>query len=90
MHDATVLATPTGPVFAGVDWAGTDHAVCIVDGAGAVLWRHTVSRSRAGLTRLTSRLVEDGVIRVGIESPGRPGVAALLDPACAWRCRRGR
>ena len=37
MHDATVLATPTGPVFAGVDWAGTDHAVCIVDGAGAVL-----------------------------------------------------
>ena len=78
MHDPTVETTPTGPVFAGVDWASTDHAVCVIDGAGAVLWRHTVSHSRTGLTRLTGRLGELGVIRVGIERPDGPVVEALL------------
>jgi transposase len=44
-----------------------------------VLWRHTVSHSRAGLTRLTTRLAELGVTRVGIERPDGPVVQALLD-----------
>jgi hypothetical protein len=79
MHDPTVLPVPTGAVFAGVDWASADHAVCVVDAAGAVLWRHTVAHSRAGLTRLTSRLREYGVVRVGIERPDGPVVEALLD-----------
>src|SRR3954447_10952485 len=79
MHDPTVASTPTGPVFAGVDWASTDHAVCVVDSVGTVLWRHTVSHSRAGLTRLTSRLAELGVARVGIERPDGPVVQALLE-----------
>jgi transposase len=78
MHDPTVAAGPTGPLFAGVDWASTDHAVCVIDGAGAVLWRHTVSHSRAGLLRLTTRLAELGVTRVGIERPDGPVVEALL------------
>jgi transposase len=78
MHDPTLAAGPTGPLFAGVDWASTDHAVCVIDGAGAVLWRHTVSHSRTGLTRLTGRLGELGVIRVGIERPDGPVVEALL------------
>src|SRR3954453_4159873 len=79
MHDPTVASSSTGPVFAGVDWASTDHAVCVVDAAGTVLWRHTVSHSRAGLTRLTSRLAELGVARVGIERPDGPVVQALLE-----------
>jgi transposase len=79
MHDPTVATTPTGPVFAGVDWASTDHAVCVIDATGVVLWRHTVSHNRAGLARLTTRLVELGVIRVGIERPDGPVVEALLD-----------
>src|SRR4051812_49830067 len=78
MHDPTVASTPTGPVFAGVDWASTDHAVCVVDSVGTVLWRHTVSHSRSGLTRLTSRLAELGVARVGIERPDGPVVQALF------------
>ncbi|HEY4626086.1 MAG TPA: IS110 family transposase [Blastococcus sp.] len=79
MHDPTVASTPTGPVFAGIDWASTDHAVCVVDSVGTVLWRHTLTHSRAGLTRLTSRLAELGVARVGIERPDGPVVEALLE-----------
>jgi transposase len=79
MHDSTLESMPTGPVFAGVDWASVDHAVCVIDAAGAVLWRHTVSHSRAGLTRLRARLAELGVTRVGIERPDGPVVEALLD-----------
>ncbi|MGY1712814.1 IS110 family transposase [Geodermatophilus sp. SYSU D00758] len=79
MHDPTLTAAPTGPLFAGVDWASVDHAVCVVDAAGAVLWRHTVSHSRAGLARLVARLTELRVARVGIERPDGPVVAALLE-----------
>jgi transposase len=79
MHDSTVETRPTEPVFAGVDWASADHAVCVVDAAGTVQWRHTVSHSRAGLIRLTARLAEFGVTRVGIERPDGPVVEALLD-----------
>jgi transposase len=65
-------------VFAGVDWASADHAVCVIDAGGAVLWHHTVSHSRTGLIRLTTRLAELGVSRVGIERPDGPVVEALL------------
>ena len=79
MHDPTGTAAPTGAVFAGIDWAGVDHAVCVIDAAGTVLWRHTVAHSRAGLARLGTRLIELGVARVGIERPDGPVVEALLD-----------
>jgi transposase len=79
MHDPTLTADPTEAVFAGIDWASTDHAVCVIDAAGAVLWRHTVTHSRAGLARLTSRLHEFRIARVGIERPDGPVVEALLD-----------
>jgi len=78
MNDPTVTPLPTAAVFAGVDWASADHAVCVIDAAGTVLWRHTVTHSRAGLTRLTGRLRELGVGRVGIERPDGPVVEALL------------
>jgi transposase len=78
MNDPTVTAAPTGALFAGIDWASADHAVCVVDAAGTVLWRHTVSHSRAGLGRLTDRLRELAVARVGIERPDGPVVEALL------------
>jgi transposase len=79
MHDPTVATTSTGPVFAGVDWASADHAICVIDATGAVLWRHTVTHSHAGLSRLTTRLGELQVARVGIERPDGPVVAALLE-----------
>jgi transposase len=83
MHDPTLIGGPTGAVFAGVDWASAEHAVCVVDAAGTVLWRHTVSHSRAGLSRLTGRLGELQVARVGIERPDGPVVEAL--PAAGLR-----
>ncbi|MGY1707871.1 IS110 family transposase [Geodermatophilus sp. SYSU D00697] len=79
MNNPTVTFAPTGAVFAGIDWAGADHAVCVVDAAGAVLWRHTITHSRVGLSRLTTRLTELGAVRVGIERPDGPVVEALLD-----------
>lgn len=78
MHDPIAQPAPAGPVFAGVDWASADHAVCVLDTAGAVLWRHTVTHSRAGLARLTDRLRELDVARVGIERPDGPVVEGLL------------
>jgi hypothetical protein len=47
MNDPTRTAVSTAP-------ASVDHAVCVVDAAGAVLWRHTVAHSRSGLARLTA------------------------------------
>jgi transposase len=79
MHDPIPVPASAGGVFAGVDWASADHAVCVVDATGAVLWRHTVSHSRAGLSRLRTRLTEFGVARIGIERPDGPVVEALLD-----------
>src|SRR3954465_13705235 len=79
MHDPTAATTSTGPMFAGVDWASADHAVCVIDAAGTVLWRHTLTHSRAGLTRLTARLAELHVTRVGIERPDGPVVEVLLE-----------
>ncbi len=55
MNDPTARqAARQGPCSLAVDWASADHAVCVVDAAGTVLWRHTVSHSRAGLARLTA------------------------------------
>jgi transposase len=79
MHDPTATPAPTGAVFAGIDWASADHAICVVDAAGTALWRHTVPHSRAGLASLVTRLIELGVARVGIERPDGPVVEALLD-----------
>jgi transposase len=78
MHDPTLTVVPAGSVFAGVDWASADHAVCVLDATGAVLWRHTVTHNRTGLRQLTARLVELGVTRTGIERPDGPVVEALL------------
>ena len=74
MNDPTVIPLPAGTVFAGVDWASADHAVCVIDAGGTVLWRHTVTHSRAGLTRLTTRLSELQGVRsrsVSRASPAR-------------------
>ena len=39
-------------VFAGVDWATTTHAICIIDAAGQVLERFEVKHDRDGLAEL--------------------------------------
>lgn len=65
-------------VCAGVDWAKDDHAVCIADADGEVLDRFMVEHTAAGLKRLIRRLLDAGVVEVGIERGDGPVVDALL------------
>jgi transposase len=70
-------------VCAGVDWAKEDHAVCIVDADGEVIERFRVDHTAAGLKRLISRLLGNGVGEVGIERGDGPVVEALLNAELA-------
>jgi transposase len=67
-----------GALFAGIDWASADHAVCIVDAAGAVADRFTVAHTAEGLKTLVQRLARAGVCEVAIERGDGPVVDALL------------
>lgn len=44
------------PFFAGLDWGGAAHALCIIDAAGAVLARLEVRHDAAGLAEMLARL----------------------------------
>ena len=70
-------------VCAGIDWASIDHAVCILDGQGAVLERFFVVHDAAGLKTLVRRLLKAGVEEVGIERSDGPVVDALLQAELA-------
>ena len=63
---------------AGIDWASADHAVCIVDAAGAVVSRFTVAHTAEGLKALVSRLAKVGAAEVAIERGDGPVAGALL------------
>lgn len=65
-------------VFAGIDWASLDHAVCILDIDGTVLERFFVVHDAAGLKTLIRRLLKAGVEEVGIERGDGPVIDALL------------
>ncbi|MEV0391470.1 IS110 family transposase, partial [Nonomuraea sp. NPDC050643] len=71
-------ATAPNGVTAGLDWASTDHAVCVVDAAGKVSDRFTVEHTGAGLKLLTRRLAQAGACEVAIERGDGPVVEALL------------
>lgn len=60
------------PMFVGLDWGGLRHAVCVVDGNGAVVDRFEVAHDRAGLDTLLARLHRHGAaaeLAVAIERP---------------------
>jgi transposase len=63
---------------AGIDWASQDYAVCVVDPAGEVLQRVTLTYTKVGLTRLTDLLTRHRVDGIGIERPDGPIIDALL------------
>ena len=44
------------PVFAGIDWGGEHHQLCVVDGAGKQLLQLRVTHDVAGLTELDRQL----------------------------------
>jgi transposase len=69
-----------------VDWSWSEHAVCVVDEAGAAVERATVKHSAAGLGKLVTLLHRHQVAGVAIERGDGPVVQALLD-AGAGRIR---
>ena len=71
MKDTTVR-------YAGVDWASVSHAVCVVDGDGAIADRFEVAHAALDLAAMGRRLLRAGVARVAIERPDGPVVDALM------------
>jgi transposase len=70
------------PYFGGLDWGAAGHAVCVVDGAGAVVLRLEVAHDAAGLGELCKRLtklVPAGDIPIAIERPSGLIVDVLVD-----------
>lgn len=70
---------PIRRVSAGIDWASTDHVVCMVDAEGEVTDRFTIAHNRAGIKKLVNRLLRADVAAVAIERPDGPVVDALLE-----------
>lgn len=69
------------PLFAGLDWGSTGHAVCVVDERGAVVLRLDVRHDAAGLAGLVARLKRLGppdAPPVAIERPSGVIVDTLL------------
>ena len=68
-------------VFAGLDWAGTNHAVCVIDAAGAVLARFEVTHDRDGLARAARAAapLRPRSCRIAIERPSGLIVDALVE-----------
>jgi transposase len=70
------------PFFAGLDWGGTAHAVCVIDATGAVLARIEVQHDAAGLAELLGRLkriAAPAELPVAIERPSGLIVDALIE-----------
>jgi transposase len=76
---AQVVASVTGRVTAGIDWASKDHAVAVVDEQGRPVDRFSVAHTGPDLRRLVTRLRRCGVSEVAIERPDGPVVEALLE-----------
>lgn len=64
--------------FTGLDWASRTHAVCVLDGHGAVRERIEVEHNAAGLATLVRQLRRYGNPPVAIERPSGLIVDALV------------
>lgn len=72
-----------GPLFfVGIDWAATEHAVCVLDRDGRKTTAFTIEHTAAGFQRLAARLSKLGPVEqtpVAIERPDGRLVDALLE-----------
>lgn len=75
----TLPETPVNDITAGIDWAVSDHAVCIVDGRGRQVARLIVEHTTTGLRELVTFLAKHGVGEVAIERPDGPVIDTLLE-----------
>lgn len=80
---ATELSLEDGPLFfVGIDWAATEHAVCVLDQTGRKAAAFTVEHTAAGFAKLAARLSKLGPaeqVPVAIERPDGRLVDALLE-----------
>jgi transposase len=66
----------------GLDWASKEHAVCVLDGAGAVRSRFVVAHSAAGLRELVGRLARFGApqtLPIAVERPSGLLIDTLVE-----------
>ncbi len=64
---------------AGLDWASEEHAICIVDAAGAIRESFSVRHDASGLGELVRRLCRYPELRIAIERPDGLLVDTLVD-----------
>jgi Transposase len=82
MKYAQILVLPPAPpggLTAGIDWAGADHVACVVDAAGQVRARFSITRDRSGIRKLITGLRPADVSEVAIERSDGVLAGALLD-----------
>jgi hypothetical protein len=73
--------------FAGVGWAGEEHAVCVVGGDGRIVEGCRYGHDERGITALCCRLFELGVELVGTDSDRFGVIVADSDATTAPRAR---
>jgi transposase len=69
-------------MFAGIDWAADEHAVCILEESGRVAERFAIAHTAEGFERLVRRLARHAApadLPVAIERPNGRLVDRLLD-----------
>ncbi len=68
------------PLFVGIDWASAEHAVCVVDAAGKVQGRFSVTHTAAGMDALRRQLAQFAPdLRVAIERPSGLLIDTLVE-----------
>jgi transposase len=70
------------PFYAGLDWGGTEHAVCVIDGSGTVVARFQLRHDAAGLNELLARLrkiAPAAELPIAIERPSGLIVDTLVE-----------
>jgi transposase len=66
-------------VFAGIDWASEEHAVCVVDGDGRIVLGRRFAHDEQGLRALCARLLALEVQLVCLERPDGLLIERLVD-----------
>jgi transposase len=66
-------------VFAGVDWASEEHALCVVDRDGRIAEGGRYRHNESGLSALCRRLLELDAALVAVERPDGLLIERLLD-----------
>ena len=73
------MNTRSATYFCGIDWASTQHDLCVIDAAGGAVSRFSVSHTAEGLAELLGRLERFGALEIAIERPSGLLVDTLLE-----------